>query len=149
MPDPNDLLDIYFASWSPGEPAPCVHFQGAVYQQFRGCDTVEKLRPVVDQLAHQRTDVKILTGAPYDHPWYIVIGQAPASRRASSEDVLTTMREDFGRVRWVHPQDLRRHVLRRVRVCSESLLHQLCTQLADQGRGRVRGDDQDYGFRID
>jgi hypothetical protein len=63
MPDPNDLLDIYFASWSPGEPAPCVHFQGAVYQQFRGCDTVEKLRRIVDQLAHQRTDVQILTAS--------------------------------------------------------------------------------------
>jgi hypothetical protein len=78
-----------------------------------------------------------------------VIGQAPASRRATIEDVLTTMREDFGRARWVHPQDLRTHVLRRVRVCSESLLYQLCTQLAGQGRGRVRGDEQDYGFRID
>jgi hypothetical protein len=154
IPQPEDLLEVYFATWSAGEHAPCEHFVGQLRRQFRGA-TIDNTRPVAEQLARQREDVVVFDGASYDHPWYIVIGRAPAPRRATTDDVLATMRADFGRARWVHPADLRRHVLRRVTTCSDSMLSQLCIQLAEQGAGRVRGDSaqdssaQDYAFRID
>lgn len=154
LPTTLDLAEIYFDKFGPGSiGASCVHLASAVERHFRDA-TPETLRPIADQLAAERPDARVHETDPAhnDHPWYLIIGTAPASRLLDGADVLTTMAEDFGTSRWVAPSDLVRHVQRRVG-CSAYAVSKVCRDLAERGRARIRGEmgphgEGEWAFRI-
>lgn len=144
LPSTLDLAEIYFDHFGAGSiGATCTHLLGAVMREFPGT-TIEKLRPIADRLAAERADARVFEpGNDYDHPWYLIIGTAPANRKLTGADILTTMAEDFGS-HSAHQVDLTRHVQRRVR-CSAYRVSLVCRELAAQGRGRIVGDIAEDG----